>query len=728
MRAKMKEMVGGCCVCSDERGWAENPLVYCDGHGCNVAVHQACYGIIQVPTGPWFCRKCESQERAARVRCELCPLKDGALKRTDSGGWCHVVCALFIPEAWFANVQTMEPIMLKNVPPDRFNRMCYICEELGKEVSKASTGACMQCNRNGCKLNFHVTCAQANGFLCEESGSYGDNVKYCGYCSHHYKKLKKDSNIKTIPAFKPIPADNATPDSTPEKMNSDIKINISAEHKNRESLAARQLSGLSGPPFDPKGRDYNMSMRSYHHKGQPPQVQTVNKTNTETKSKDKTSDKSSTSSSATETPTSSSSSLTPGTVTEPKPVTETGKLFSPLPEGQVTLPLPVTTHVAFPTSLDGMISSMVNSTTPTPTTDTESMTVGRPRKSRAGSLDKDKKSRRGKASLSARHRAMKSSLSEDNEEVSPPTNKRTRKKSESTPTISVSTSSTIVSVSSIPSTTTATPLGPQNLNVFGGEPHFPNPISRTPFSHTETGTLVSHLPKMETSITEGTSQVSPLLPTGLVGTEKITNGPLVGPPKPFTSSSLLATGSKSSETPGSMEELLERQWEQGSNFLMEQGQHFDIASLLNCLHQLKTENTRLEEYVRNLMSRRDHLLAVNARLSLPFNQNPNPAGVQGDSMDVPGRGEVTPNHLEPKIDNISDDEGSPINVVDTPGDGTCRNSPVVGVGQGGHDAALRNQLFSSQTGVMPQNTNEQLTNSTSTNGSSVKDPTAKDKT
>jgi len=36
----MKEMVGGCCVCSDDRGWAENPLVYCDGGGCNVAVHQ----------------------------------------------------------------------------------------------------------------------------------------------------------------------------------------------------------------------------------------------------------------------------------------------------------------------------------------------------------------------------------------------------------------------------------------------------------------------------------------------------------------------------------------------------------------------------------------------------------------------------------------------------------------------------------------------------------------
>lgn len=186
----MKEMIGGCCVCSDERGWAENPLVYCDGHGCNVAVHQACYGIVQVPTGPWFCRKCESQERAARVRCELCPHKDGALKRTDNGGWAHVVCALYIPEVQFANVATMEPIVLQSVPHDRYNKTCYICDEQGRE-SKAATGACMTCNKHGCRQAFHVTCAQFAGLLCEEEGNGADNVQYCGYCKYHFSKLKK---------------------------------------------------------------------------------------------------------------------------------------------------------------------------------------------------------------------------------------------------------------------------------------------------------------------------------------------------------------------------------------------------------------------------------------------------------------------------------------------------------------------------------------------------------
>lgn len=94
-------------------------------------------------------------------------------------------------------------------------------------------------------------------------------------------------------------------------------------------------------------------------------------------------------------------------------------------------------------------------------------------------------------------------------------------------------------------------------------------------------------------------------------------------------SSMLSSSNTSSSTsnsgvlgsgsiPQTLDQLLERQWEQGSQFLMDQAQHFDIASLLSCLHQLRAENLRLEENVNSLLQRRDHLLAVNARLAIPL--------------------------------------------------------------------------------------------------------------
>jgi len=43
-----------------------------------------------------------------------------------------------------------------------------------------------------------------------------------------------------------------------------------------------------------------------------------------------------------------------------------------------------------------------------------------------------------------------------------------------------------------------------------------------------------------------------------------------------------------------------------------------VASLLGCLYQLRQENQRLEDHISLLTSRRDQLLAVNARLSVPF--------------------------------------------------------------------------------------------------------------
>ncbi|VDK86792.1 unnamed protein product [Onchocerca ochengi] len=79
--------------------------------------------------------------------------------------------------------------------------------------------------------------------------------------------------------------------------------------------------------------------------------------------------------------------------------------------------------------------------------------------------------------------------------------------------------------------------------------------------------------------------------------------------------SLCPVSQQSVAFPQSMEELLERQWEQGSHFLMSHAP-FDIAQLLSCLHELKMENVRLEETLSQLARRRDHLLALNTRLSL----------------------------------------------------------------------------------------------------------------
>ncbi|KAK6029702.1 hypothetical protein OSTOST_04180 [Ostertagia ostertagi] len=80
-------------------------------------------------------------------------------------------------------------------------------------------------------------------------------------------------------------------------------------------------------------------------------------------------------------------------------------------------------------------------------------------------------------------------------------------------------------------------------------------------------------------------------------------------------------GPSNSTLPSSMEQLLERQWEQGSQFLISQAQ-FDVAQLLSCLHQLKSENIRLEEQLVQLNRRREHLIALTSRLSVPLGPVP----------------------------------------------------------------------------------------------------------
>lgn len=105
---------------------------------------------------------------------------------------------------------------------------------------------------------------------------------------------------------------------------------------------------------------------------------------------------------------------------------------------------------------------------------------------------------------------------------------------------------------------------------------------------------------------------------------------------------------------------MELQWEQGSQFLMEQAQHLDIAQLLSCLNQLKQDNIALEDHVKTLAQRRDQLVAISARLSVPLgttlsslvpahgsnnnNSNNNTNG-RGRSHSPPPHSNMLPHHL-----------------------------------------------------------------------------------
>lgn len=153
-----------CAVCNDLECDNVNTIVFCDG--CNIAVHQECYGIAFIPEGQWFCRKC-MVARGRGVRCAFCPSDTGAFKQLDNGLWSHVVCALWIHEVYFANPVYMEPIEgIDLVPRNRWKLTCYICRQ--------KIGACIQCTNRSCFQAYHVTCAKRAGlYMVMEKGVQG---------------------------------------------------------------------------------------------------------------------------------------------------------------------------------------------------------------------------------------------------------------------------------------------------------------------------------------------------------------------------------------------------------------------------------------------------------------------------------------------------------------------------------------------------------------------------
>ncbi|OJJ44894.1 hypothetical protein ASPZODRAFT_134303 [Penicilliopsis zonata CBS 506.65] len=145
-----EEQDSKCAICDDGDCENSNAIVFCDG--CDLAVHQECYGVPFIPEGQWLCRKCQLIGRG-NINCIFCPNTEGAFKQTTTSKWSHLLCAIWIPEVSLGNPSLMEPVTdVEKVPRSRWKLQCYICRQ--------RMGASIQCSNKNCFVAFHVTCAR----------------------------------------------------------------------------------------------------------------------------------------------------------------------------------------------------------------------------------------------------------------------------------------------------------------------------------------------------------------------------------------------------------------------------------------------------------------------------------------------------------------------------------------------------------------------------------------
>lgn len=185
-----QDMDAVCDVCFDGEVTPDNQIIFCDA--CNVAIHQRCYGIDQIPTGNYFCHTCthfeiDKEYLAAKrrngpplkisrppIHCELCPKRQGAfvqvqtLVQEKKPRWVHVGCA-----KWqgmnYVDVEAKDKIEDLTALKNHFRVQGIKCT-----LCKSGIGALHQCRVDGCDKWLHLTCARAVGKC---SVQHGENCE-----------------------------------------------------------------------------------------------------------------------------------------------------------------------------------------------------------------------------------------------------------------------------------------------------------------------------------------------------------------------------------------------------------------------------------------------------------------------------------------------------------------------------------------------------------------------
>jgi hypothetical protein len=121
-----------------------------------------------------------------------------AVKDMMPSEWAHILCASYVPEVTFEDVNVMAPIVgLGRLHPRRCKLTCRLCHKAG--------GAPVQCSRGNCGFSVHVTCARAGKLeMVLEEDKRTATSRYVVHCNKHADSSPDDSIRFPFPHRKAI--------------------------------------------------------------------------------------------------------------------------------------------------------------------------------------------------------------------------------------------------------------------------------------------------------------------------------------------------------------------------------------------------------------------------------------------------------------------------------------------------------------------------------------------
>jgi len=187
-----------CQICFGADSEDGNPIIICDG--CDVSVHQFCYGIPEIPKGPWLCKPCSYGH--CKPLCYLCGNDIiGAFTSMKSKEiiWAHNTCALWIPECIFEDLDYIKDIKIVKSNTQRRMHKCSICH-------RAKHGLSLKCCADDCNKWMHVSCAFSSNYpmICYNVSSEEDIIRK-NYCLDHAHLLPKidENSGKVLTSYPP---------------------------------------------------------------------------------------------------------------------------------------------------------------------------------------------------------------------------------------------------------------------------------------------------------------------------------------------------------------------------------------------------------------------------------------------------------------------------------------------------------------------------------------------